>query len=143
MRALQNQQNYKGYSLIFVILTTLFCMRVLGQVLVAFFAVPYLPPMKAWMSGLMPYPILLPCQLLIIILLSKVCFDCLRGKGFALEAKPRLAKLMTSFGLIYMAATALRFAVFGASIPVLFHVVLAAFVLIYAHFQKRVCCEYR
>jgi len=129
------------YAVIFTTLNALFCLRVLGQALVAFLDVPFLPPMKAWMSGLMPYPILLPCQLLIIMLLTKVCFDCLRGRGFALQAKPGLAKFMHVFGLIYISATILRFLIFGLSIPVAFHLVLAAFVLTYAHFQKRLCCE--
>jgi hypothetical protein len=34
-----------------------FCLRVFGQMLVAFAGVYWLPPMEAWYSGLMPYPI--------------------------------------------------------------------------------------
>ena len=34
----------------------LFVLRVVGQVLVAFFDVRFLPPMSQWYSGLLPYP---------------------------------------------------------------------------------------
>jgi len=40
-------------------LTALFAARVLGQALVALLDFPLLPPMSAWYSGLLPYPILL------------------------------------------------------------------------------------
>jgi hypothetical protein len=43
-----------------------FCCRVLGQALVAFLHVTWLPPMEEWYSGLRVYPLLFPTQLLII-----------------------------------------------------------------------------
>ena len=42
----------------------LFVLRVLGQALVAFFDVSFLPSMPHWYSGLMRYEYLLPSQLL-------------------------------------------------------------------------------
>ena len=56
----------RGHARALVALTALFAARVLGQALVAFLDVPLLPPMSAWYSGLLPYPILLPTQLLIL-----------------------------------------------------------------------------
>ena len=56
----------RGHAQALVALTALFAARVLGQALVAFLDVPLLPPMSAWYSGLLPYPILLPTQLLIL-----------------------------------------------------------------------------
>lgn len=50
--------------------------------LVAFFGVTFLPPMQEWYSGLIPYPVLLPIQGLIILLLIKICSDFSRGHGF-------------------------------------------------------------
>ena len=47
-------------------LLVLFILRVLGQALVAFADVRFLPPMEAWYSGLMPYEYLLPSQIAII-----------------------------------------------------------------------------
>src|SRR4026207_1373115 len=45
-----------------------FCCRVLGQALVAFFDITWLPPTEEWYSGLMAYPLLLPTQVLIIVI---------------------------------------------------------------------------
>src|SRR6266849_6829304 len=50
------------------LLLGLFVLRVVGQMLVAFFRVSFLPPMGEWYSGLMSYPILLPVQWVIIAL---------------------------------------------------------------------------
>lgn len=47
------------------LLAGLFCLRVLGQVLVEFGDVQFLPPSKEWASGLIPYPLLLVSQVLI------------------------------------------------------------------------------
>src|SRR3989449_8511904 len=52
------------YATVLWFLLFLFCLRVAGQALVAAFAVPFLPPMQQWYSGVMPYPILLPVQIL-------------------------------------------------------------------------------
>ena len=41
------------------ILTLLFALRVLGQALVVFFSVGWLPSTEHWFSGLIRYPILL------------------------------------------------------------------------------------
>ena len=41
----------------------LFFVRVLGQIEVLLLAPDWLPPMAAWYSGLLPYPILLPAQI--------------------------------------------------------------------------------
>ena len=46
------------------VLLGLFVLRVVGQALVAFLGVWFLPPMQAWYSGLLPYTYLLPAQLI-------------------------------------------------------------------------------
>ena len=66
----------------------LFALRVVGQVLVAFFEVGFLPPMQAWYSGLMPYRYLLPSQILLMALMAKICVDFTRRRGF-LRAEAR------------------------------------------------------
>src|SRR6266446_4339934 len=57
------------------LLLGLFVLRVVGQMLVAFFGVSFLPPMGEWSSGLMSYPILLPVQWVIIALLTAFRLD--------------------------------------------------------------------
>src|SRR5688572_2604854 len=56
------------YAHLLWFLLFLFCLRVVGQGLVAAFDVPFLPAMNQWYSGVIPYPILLPVQVLIIFL---------------------------------------------------------------------------
>jgi hypothetical protein len=99
---------------------------VLGQALVAFFDVRFLPPMQAWYSGVMPYEYLLPSQILIIAVMAKICVDFTRRRGFFFE--PRRGWLW--FGCVYLAVMIAR-AVFlwDHPIPIVFHWVLAAFVI--------------
>jgi hypothetical protein len=56
----------RHYFWVLATLLFLFCLRVFGQILVAFFNVSFLPPMEEWFSGLLPYPELLTAQILII-----------------------------------------------------------------------------
>jgi len=108
----------------------LFVLRVLGQGLVAFFDVKFLPPMEAWYSGLMPYPYLLPSQIALIAIMAKICLDFTRRRGFFFEPKRFLAREALRFGYVYLAAMIAR-AVFlwDHPIPIVFHWVLAAFVI--------------
>ena len=48
----------------------LFLLRVLGQLEVVLIAPAWLPPMEQWYSGLLPYPLLLPAQILILMLMT-------------------------------------------------------------------------
>ncbi len=107
----------------------LFVLRVLGQALVAFAGVQFLPPMQAWYSGLMPYEFLLPSQILLIVLMTWICIDFTRRRGPFYEAQPLFAVYWLYFGWIYLIAMIGRFVWFGLSIPVVFHWVLAAFMI--------------
>jgi hypothetical protein len=103
---------------------------VLGQALVVFLDVQFLPPEEAWYSGLMPYEYLLPSQLAIIVLMAKICVDFSRERGFFFEPKKLFATACLWFGTLYLAAMVAR-AVFlwDRPIPIVFHWVLAAFVI--------------
>jgi hypothetical protein len=108
----------------------LFVLRVIGQALVAFLDVQFLPPMQAWYSGLMPYEVLLPSQIAIIAVMAKICLDFTRGRGFFFDSKRFFATAWLWFGYAYLAAMMAR-AVFlwDHPIPIVFHWVLAAFVI--------------
>jgi hypothetical protein len=108
----------------------LFILRVLGQALVAFADVRFLPPMEAWYSGLMPYEYLLPAQIVIIAVMAKICVDFTRRAGFFFETKRFFATACLWFGYLYLVAMIAR-AVFlwDHPIPIVFHWVLAAFVI--------------
>jgi hypothetical protein len=109
---------------------TLFVLRVAAQALVAFLEVRFLPPMEAWYSGLMPYEYLLPSQLLIIALMARICVDFTRRRGWFFEPRKFFATAWLWFGYLYLAAMIAR-AVFlwDHPIPIVFHWVLAAFVI--------------
>jgi hypothetical protein len=120
------------------VLFALFTARVLGQVLVALLDVPFLPPMAAWYSGLMPYRYLLPSQIVLAALMAKICVDFTARRGFFYEPKRWLALPVLVFGYLYLAAMIAR-AVFlwDRPIPIVFHWVLAAFVLTVGHSHRR------
>lgn len=125
----------------------LFCLRVLGQMLVAFLGVIWLPPMHQWYSGLMSYEYLLPSQFLIIALYGKVCSDILSGKGYFAAHRSWFASAVRYFGYAYLAAMIVRYPVqmalrpelrwFGQTIPIVFHWVLASFLIVFGHFHRR------
>jgi hypothetical protein len=119
-------------------LFALFVLRVSGQALVAFLDVGFLPPMEAWYSGVLPYEYLLPAQLVIIVLLAKICADFTRKRGFFFEAKKFMAGGWLWLGYVYLAAMLAR-AVFlwDHPIPIVFHWVLAAFVILVGHSHRR------
>jgi len=127
------------------LLLAAFVARVTGQLLVAFLHVHWLPPMDAWMSGLMPYRYLLPAQLVISLLYAKICLDCTRGRGWFAEAPRKFARRVLVFGYVYFAVMSLRFvarffpgtAWLGEWIPAVFHLVLASFLILYG----RQLCE--
>jgi hypothetical protein len=98
--------------------------------LVAFFGVTWLPPMEAWYSGLMPYEYLLPSQIVIIAVMAKICIDFTRQRGFFHQPRRMFAQEWLWFGYAYLAAMIAR-AVFlwDHPIPIVFHWVLAAFVI--------------
>ena len=117
------------------VLLLLFVLRVAGQAMVAFWGVPWLPPMERWYSGLVPYPLLLPAQIAIIVLMAKICSDFTRRWGFFAQPRRFFAGPWLWFGWIYLAAMLLRLAaqlVFKPDAPVIpipFHWVLASFVI--------------
>jgi hypothetical protein len=129
------------------LLLFLFCLRVLGQVLVAFWQVPFLPPMAEWYSGLLAYPWLLSSQLLIIVLYGMVCVDFTRGTGYFVEPSARFGRTLLIFGSVYLGAMVLRYIIrmafspdqrwFGGTIPIFFHWLLASFILLVGRYHRR------
>lgn len=118
-------------------LLALFVLRVAGQAMVAFFDVPWLPPMERWYSGLVPYELLLPAQLLIIVLMAKIASDFTRQRGFFVRPRRFYAVHGLWFGWLYLAAMIVRFVLQGPTIPVFFHWILAAFVIAVGLWHRR------
>ena len=114
--------------------------------IVAFVGVSWLPPMDAWYSGLMPYPYLLPTQILIIALYSKVCLDFTRGDGFFVRPCRFFGQGVLIFGYLYLASMIVRYVIrmslypearwFGGTIPIFFHWVLASFLIAFGEYHR-------
>ncbi len=135
----------KIYAVNLGVLAFAFFLRVLGQVLVAFFQVDFLPPMAEWYSGLLPYPVLLPIQLLILVVQAKVSLDIWRDSGFFAIRRPRAGKVLCRFSYVYFAGMVLRYVLtmsiyperrwFTGTVPIFFHWVLAAYLFVLGRFQ--------
>jgi len=128
----------------------LFVLRVVGQMLVAFVGVAWLPPMNRWMSGLMPYPYLLTAQFVIIAVFAKVAADFTRGSGWFVLTRPVFGRGGLWFGFEYFASMIVRYTLqmilrpdtrwLGGTIPIFFHFVLASFIILFGlwHRDRRI-----
>jgi hypothetical protein len=109
----------------------LFFARVVGQIEVLLVEPAWLPPMSAWYSGLLPYPVLLPAQIALLMLMAVLAFR---------PAAARRARVWRTLALLYFAVMAVRLAIcvnaYGSefylhgAIPIAFHWVLALFALV-------------
>jgi hypothetical protein len=118
----------------------LFAARVVGQFEASLVAPAWLPDMDAWYSGLMPYPLLLPAQIALLMLMAVVAWNRRVRTGRFARSNPRAAGLLRIFAGLYFAGMAVRLGVNvfenGAefwrhgAIPVAFHWVLALFLLV-------------
>ena len=119
------------------LLSGLFLGRVIGQMLVAFFDATWLPPMDAWYSGLLSYPLLLPTQIVILALMVVMNMGVQRGRGPLAVVSARVAHSLRVFSYVYFGAMVMRYALtmilvperrwFGGTIPIVFHCVLALY----------------
>ena len=119
------------------ILFSLFAGRVLGQLLVVAGLAPFLPPMDDWQSGLLPYPLLLASQIAILALLALVCVQFSKNDGYFVRRRGWLATPLWTVGWIYLLGMVVRYALLRRDvIPVVFHVILASFLLLVAHHHR-------
>jgi hypothetical protein len=120
-----------------LVFSVLFLFRVLGQVVVLLRAPRWLPPMEQW--NLMPYLILLPIQIVFLAVMAWIEVDFFRGEGFFTGVASGTGWSLIGFSFVYAGSMAVRYVVrmtrrpeqrwFGGTIPIVFHVVLAAFCL--------------
>lgn len=135
------------YSLLLGVLAFAFLLRVVGQVLVAFFRADFLPPMAEWYSGLIPYPLLLPIQLVILAIQARISWDIRRGSGLFAARRPRVGTFICWFSYIYFLAMVLRYVLtmylyperrwLTGTIPIFFHWVLAAYLFVLGQYLRR------
>ena len=119
-------------------LLALFALRVLGQILVVVGVAPFLPPMDEWQSGLLPYPLLLGSQVVILAVFGAICVQVSRGRGYFVRPHRWLATPVWAFGWIYAGAMVVRYALLRTDvIPVVFHIVLASFLIVLGRRQRQ------
>jgi hypothetical protein len=128
--------------------TILLLLRVIGQIVVVLRAPRWLPPMEQWQSGLLPYPVLLLGQAIVLTLMVWICIDFTRGAGIFVQPHPGRGRYVVWFGIVYFAGMVLRYVVwmwrrpdqrwFGGTIPIVFHSVVAAFIYTFGTYHTTI-----
>ena len=134
------------YGWVLWLLTVLLFGRVIGQLIVCFRAPKWLPPMEQWQSGLVPYPLLVAVQAVVLALMVSISLDFSRGAGFWVDPHPDLGLVVLWWSYAYAAAMVVRYLVrmvrrpdqrwLGGTIPIIFHTVVAAFQWVFAAFHR-------
>ena len=124
-------------GIVLAVFTALFAVRVAGQLLVLSVGPRWLPPRGQW--NLVPYAILLPIQLALLGTMIAVTVDLALGANMLPPGGRVGGGSLVAFACAYGAAMAVRYAVrmarrpeqrwFGGAIPIVFHWVLAAWLL--------------
>lgn len=133
MTATPTTLSQKRYAGVLGVLLLLFVGRVLAHLLQTLHPVTFLPDVTAWHSGVLPYPLLLPTQFLLIAIMGTVVFRMRSGK---IRPRPAAGNALLSLGCLYLSLAIFRLAsVFtfgaghaflGALIPSIFHVALSS-----------------
>jgi hypothetical protein len=122
---------------------SLFVVRVIGQIEVLLWSPPWLPPFRAWESGLIPYSVLLPIQVVLVAWMAIVATDHRRGSGYFWVTNRSTRRRLKFIAGIYFAVMLLRLVFTAATpphtllerglIPVIAHWDLAAFIYLTAY----------
>jgi hypothetical protein len=134
------------YSVFLIVFTILLFGRVAGQLIVYLSAPRWLPPMDHWQSGLLPYPVLLASQFVVLTCMVLICRDFVRGHGFFVAPHPRGGVFSMWFAAVYFAGMIVRYILTmirrperrwlgSGTIPIVFHSVVAAFLWTWGRFQ--------
>lgn len=149
--ALADRAKQRVHGRMLAAITVLFAGRVLGQALVAYSGVTWLPAMEHWYSGLIPYTPLLIVQLLMLILMIRISGEIWRGVGFFAEVRRHWSDFLEKFAAVYAGLMVLRYLLtmiehpemrwFGHTIPIFFHFVLAGFIYVLGHYHQAEASE--
>jgi hypothetical protein len=125
---------------VLLLLEGLFALRVLGQLLVVHRKPRWLPPAERWASGLLPYPVLLGSQMVILGLMTATGLGMALGWLAFAAPHPALGGVLVVLAIAYVVAMLVRVAVRAAmppqqrrpagAIPIAFHFVLATWLLV-------------
>ena len=125
-------------------LLLLFGFRVVAQLVQKFYSLGFLPPFDAWQSGVLPYPILVAFQVIIILICTNFVVRFARGKA---TRNPIVGVIYMVLGSMYFSVMLFRLVVgltfasehswFSVRIPTGFHLVLASFLLSFGRFYHK------
>ena len=134
----------RGYAVVLSLLLFAFCLRVCAQLLQAVYSLGFIPSFAAWDSGLLPYGVLLPSQVVIIAVGVNIIANFYRGKAIA---RGKIGKYSLAFGAVYFSVMFFRLLAgltfardwewLGAEIPPIFHLALASFLLVYGRYHYK------
>ena len=120
----------------------LFVIRVIAQPLSLIVDSPLLPRFESWHGGVLPYPALLLAQLLIIAWFTRTAWRFSKGD---VTPHHRRGIWVTAFGIVYFLTMLARLILgltvlresrwFTSYLPTFFHLVLASYLLLYAHYH--------
>jgi hypothetical protein len=126
-----------------VLFTVLFFLRVVGQIFVRTSRPAWLPPTEQW--NLSPYVLLLPVQIVILALMIWIDLNFAGHGTFWTRHRPDFGRGVLWFAFVYAGLMLARYLVrmarrpearwFGGAIPIFFHWVLAAYLLVFGTFH--------
>ena len=129
----------RRYAGVLWLLTGLFAFRVAAQPAALAFD-RLLPSFSSWDGGVLPYPVLLVTQLVILGWLARTAWRFSTGR---ITPRPSIGRAALAFGGVYFGATSLRLLLgatvlgdvrwFASSLPAFFHLVLATYLLLYGY----------
>ena len=129
--------NQRHRTVVLWLLMVVFLLRVYGQAQVAIYEPAYLPPMGDWYSGLVPYPLLLFIQILILMLMTVINYDHTRQNGPFIDLCHRWRRPVRCFAAIYLTAMVVRFVLhlnfysgWTGTLPIFMHWMLAAYLFV-------------
>jgi hypothetical protein len=133
-------------TLLVWLFTILLVLRVAGQLVVVLRAPGWLPPMEQWQSGLLPYPVLLFGQIVVLTLMIWISLDVTNGTGYFVDPRrPDMGRAVVSFSCVYFGGMVLRYIIwmwrrpdqrwFGGTIPIIFHSFVAAFLYTFGRYH--------
>lgn len=134
----------RQYAWLLYSLLTLFVFRVVAQFFALFIDLPFMPPFKDWHGDILPYWALLIFQVSIIVMVLRLARKLAHG---VLVARLKIGYVLIAFGGVYLLVMLIRLILgltiltgsiwFTRSLPIFFHVVLAAILLVTGHFHIR------
>jgi len=132
------------YGLALWILAGLFALRVAAQPLALFVDSPVLPRFESWHGGVLPYPLLLATQLLI---LAWLLLTARRVSRAALKPSRKSGRLLLAIASVYGVTMLTRLLLgatllsderwFASPVPTTFHLVLASYLFVCGHYHYR------